>query len=287
MTETSDGFDRAIACRYCGCSIGKEFCGQCGLQFEVFAPRSVERYVLNRITILLNSIPRFLITSAVLFCRPILFFTLLHENYGRMYQIRIFYPLHRDAPYSHRRRPTSPENFLLFSIILVSATNIFSGVGDITLLHNAVQLLPDHLQEYTSQTIVSLVIEGIFVVAAFFFFHLSRLLLKVGPSTGYSEYFLYSFGQMLFLYVVIFSFAPVLDSYTVGWSPFEPLARSIGAVLILFPIVFYWLIIPWYVFPKCYSIRRARIWLAFFTFPVTPVALLLALTVLLMDIQLD
>ena len=179
-------------CRLCGHEDTPDFCSRCGLPLGPSEPLGIVRYVLSRVRVLATPVPRFIWTTALLVLRPVTFFEKLNQRHCGLHQIRLFRGFQASALFVHWRRPTTPQNYFLFALLLPMLTlaRIDSSSPSPDLGADPMGTLFSLL----APTALLLSYDIFFVALLYCQYHAYRWVLGLSNSRGLMEYVLYTFS---------------------------------------------------------------------------------------------
>ena len=266
-------------CRFCGFKCTPRFCRRCGIAFGDDTASSFWRYSFYRLRTILSSLLIFLRT-VLLLLRPVpLFRTLAAEGVG-VHTLRLFTKRRTTACFSDWRGVTTPQSYLLIVLLFaqfaffldIDKKGIFAEINDKLVYDKLVWLKP------ILASIGFLLLELLLVFMLFVAYHLYRLLLGIRRTLLFSEVFLYSATQWLFLMTSLYFFTVRLPGIISLPEPY--LGHTFfGAALAL--SVFYFLLTPLRLFPQFFSVSRCRIVVSYGLMIVLPVLLIVVHVALL------
>ena len=241
-------------CRLCGHQDTPDFCSRCGLPLDPGEPFGIVRYVLNRVRVLATPIPRFLWTTALLLLRPVTFFERLNQRHCGLHQIRLLRGFQASASFAHWRRPTTPQNYFLFALLLpmVTLARVESGSPPCDAGADPTGTLLGVLQP----TAVLLILEGLLVVLLYCQYHAYRWVLGLGNSRGLMEYVLYTFSLVYMPIIPIVALSPEL------LFP-EELPALVPFYFLLVGCTYYFVLVPLLLRGGFFPVSTARVLFSF------------------------
>lgn len=262
---------KKVHCRYCGYEDSGIFCSQCGLRLDRRAELQTLRGItLNRLCILVDPWQRLFLTVLLLLLHPIRYFEALEAKGMAVGRIRLW--TWRDAQTDKiRRPPLTPSGYLFVTAVLgaisvdyVDSENFvkdFIGRGidlifEYMLLQDVKSLVyvKQQIKNYSSPILVEVAI----FVLLFALKTPYKVLLGVGScrAISFTEYFLYTSVQFLFVANCLFFFVVVSG----GWS-WQTSATVMGVIVAY--SIWYYLLVPLRLFPSYLCISGMRIVLAY------------------------
>ena len=254
-------------CRLCGHEDTPDFCSRCGLPLGPGEPLGIVRYVLNRVRVLATPIPRFIWTTALLLLRPVTFFETLNQRHCGLHQIRLLRGFQASASFAHWRRPTTPQNYFLFALLLpmVTLARLESGSPRPDLGADPLGTLLSLLQP----TVSLLLFDSLFVVLLYCQYQAYRMVLGLNNSRGLMEYVLYTFS------LVYMPIMPIVVLASEFLFPAE-LPALVPLYCLLVGCSYYFVLVPLLLRGGFFPVSVVRVIISFF------VMLFLPLTVLLL-----
>ena len=237
-SHTDTKRNQELYCRLCGHKDSPAYCSQCGLPLDEHIPASLLRYVWYRLRMLLAYIPRLAITWLLLLVRPALFFETLNRPGVGIHEIDVLGNKAKYREFNMMRLPISPQDYLLFVIILLASTNL---VAMSYVEENVRSKIPSYIPvvfvEFLMTFVAPLFAELVLVSLLFLAYHTFRILLGLKSSIVFTEWFIFSSSQILFSMMLVIG---VLDAFGIGDS-----ASNVFLVLSFFTLsVYYFLYIP-------------------------------------------
>lgn len=251
-------------CRLCAHEDTPDFCSRCGLPLDSGEPLGIARYVLNRIRVLATPIPRFVWTTALLLLRPVTFFEKLNQQDCGLHQIRLLRGFQPSASFAHWRRPTTPQNYFLFALLLpiVALARVESGSPPSNLGADPIGTLLSFLQP----TAALLIFEGFLVVLLYCQYHAYRRVLGLPNSRGLMEYVLYTFS------LVYMPIIPIVILSSELLFP-EELPALVPFYFLFVGCIYYFVLVPLWLRGGFFPVSMARVLFAFLVMLFLPLTL--------------
>ena len=168
-------------------------------------PATPVKYIWYRVQYFIAYILRFAITWYHLLIHPVTFFKTLNKSGVGIHKINVAGSIKERRKFNIVRLPLTPQDYLLLVVIALAATDstpiepIEKITGDVIN-----DIVPGTLEKDLTDVASLLLVEFTLVSLLFVAYHLYKVLLGLRGSIMFTEFFIFSSSQILFILIFVF-----------------------------------------------------------------------------------